>query len=53
VLSEAVAEHGRERVHEVDTTGREPAAVAREVGRAVAGDRAPSAGDVDFTGGLG
>jgi adenylate kinase len=48
VLSEAVAEHGLESVYEVDTTGREPAAVADEGVAAVRGEREPSAGEVDF-----
>ncbi len=50
ILAEAVQEHGRERVHEVDTTDRDPAAVARDVEAVVAGDADPGVGDVDFTG---
>lgn len=53
VLGEAVAEHGEDRVYEVDTTGREPEAVVRDVDAAIAGARPPSAGGVDFTGWLG
>jgi adenylate kinase len=49
VLSEAVERHGRERVYEIDTTDRSPAAVAAEVETVIAGDREPSAGTVDFT----
>ncbi|PSP68012.1 adenylate kinase [Halobacteriales archaeon QS_1_69_70] len=49
VLSEAVAEHGREAVYEIDTTNRPPAAVAADVEAVVAGDREPTAGTVDFT----
>ena len=49
VLSEAVAEHGREAVYEIDTTDRPPAAVAADVEAVVAGDREPTAGTVDFT----
>jgi adenylate kinase len=52
VLSEAVAEHGRDRVYEIDTTGRDPEAVAADVAAVVAGEREPSAGTVDFTGWL-
>jgi len=52
VLSEAVAEHGRDRVYEVDTTGRAPAAVAADIAAVIAGSREPSAGAVDFTGWL-
>jgi adenylate kinase len=47
------AEHGEDRVYEVDTTGREPEAVVRDVEAAIAGARPPSAGGVDFTGWLG
>ena len=50
VLAEAVERHGRERVYEVDTTDRDPESVAREVERAIRGERDPSAGEVDFTG---
>ena len=49
ILAEAVERHGRERVYEVDTTDRDPAAVAHEVERAIGGERDPSAGEVDFT----
>ena len=49
VLSEAVAEHGREAVYEIDTTDRPPAAVAAALEAVVAGDREPTAGTVDFT----
>ena len=49
VLSEAVAEHGREAVYEIDTTDRPPAAVAADLETVVAGDREPTAGTVDFT----
>ena len=48
VLSEAVAEHGVENVYEIDTTDRDPAAVADEIRAAVEGEREPSAGTVDF-----
>ena len=49
VLSEAVAEHGRDAVYEIDTTDRPPAAVAADLEAVVAGDREPTAGTVDFT----
>ena len=48
VLSEAVDAHGLERVYEVDTTDRDPDAVAAAVEAVVAGERDPSAGEVDF-----
>lgn len=48
ILSEAVEEHGQDRVYEIDTTGRGPDAVARDVEAVLTGDRAPSAGEVDF-----
>jgi len=48
ILSEAVERHGVESVYEVDTTDRTPAEVAAEIEAVVAGDREPSAGDVDF-----
>ncbi|MEF8831641.1 MAG: adenylate kinase, partial [Halobacteriales archaeon] len=49
VLSEAVARHGRERVYEVETTDRDPAAVAREIEGVLAGEAEPRAGTVDYT----
>ena len=49
VLSEAVANHGRGAVYEIDTTDRPPVAVADGVEAVVAGDRDPTAGTVDFT----
>jgi len=49
VLAEAVDQHGAESVYEVDTTGREPSAVAADVRAVLDGSRAPSAGTVDFT----
>ncbi|MFO8116376.1 MAG: adenylate kinase family protein [Halorubrum sp.] len=48
ILSEAVAEHGVENVYEIDTTDRDPAAVADEIRAAIRGEREPSAGTVDF-----
>jgi adenylate kinase len=48
ILAQAVEEHGDEAVYEIDTTDREPAAVAREIEAVVAGDREPSAGTVSY-----
>ncbi|MGM0388622.1 MAG: adenylate kinase family protein [Natrinema limicola] len=48
ILSEAAEEHGLESVYEIDTTDRDPAAVADELAAVAAGEREPSAGDVDF-----
>ncbi|MFB6172420.1 MAG: adenylate kinase family protein [Haloarculaceae archaeon] len=48
LLSEAVAEHGLDSVYELDTTGRSPDAVADDVAAVLAGERDPSAGEVDF-----
>ncbi|MFA9516204.1 adenylate kinase family protein [Halopenitus sp. H-Gu1] len=50
ILSEAVERFGLENVYEIDTTDRDPAAVATEIARVIDGDREPSAGTVDFTG---
>ncbi|WP_265111699.1 adenylate kinase family protein [Halosolutus halophilus] len=50
ILAEAVEEHGLESVYEIDTTDRAPEAVADELAAVVAGDREPSAGEVDFVG---
>ncbi|QFU83695.1 adenylate kinase family protein [Natronorubrum aibiense] len=50
VLSEAVETHGLESIYEIDTTDRDPEAVADALEAVVAGDREPSAGDVDFMG---
>ena len=49
ILSEAVASHGTDSVYEIDTTERDPAAVAERIDAVVAGEREPSAGTVDFT----
>jgi adenylate kinase len=49
VLAEAVDRHGEANVYEVDTTGREPEAVAEDVRAVLRGVRDPSAGDVEFT----
>ncbi|PCR90354.1 adenylate kinase family protein [Natrinema ejinorense] len=48
ILSEAVEEHDLESVYEIDTTDRDPDAVASELEAVTAGEREPSAGDVDF-----
>lgn len=48
ILSEAVSQHGREHVYEIDTTDRSPENVAADIERVIAGEREPSAGDVDF-----
>ena len=48
VLSEAVDFHGEEKVYEIDTTERTPAEVATEMQAVLDGERAPSAGTVDF-----
>jgi len=50
ILSEAVERHGLDHVYEIDTTDRTPADVAADIEAVIAGDREPSAGDVDFTG---
>jgi len=49
VLSEAVSAHGMERVYEIDTTDRDPDAVADAIRATIDGDREASAGTVDFT----
>jgi adenylate kinase len=48
ILSEAVAEHGMESVYEIETTDLTPEAVAEEIAAVVAGDREPSAGEVEY-----
>ena len=49
VLSEAVAEHGTDAVYEIDTSDTDPGAVADAIEAVIAGERAPSAGEVSFT----
>jgi adenylate kinase len=49
LLSEAVARHGRDAVHEIDATDRTPAETAAAVEEVVTDDRPPAAGTVDFT----
>ena len=48
VLSEAVHHHGAENVYEIETTDRDPDAVAADIAAVVAGEREPSAGTVDY-----
>ncbi|MBX0285156.1 adenylate kinase family protein [Haloarcula salinisoli] len=48
VLSEAVHHHGTENVYEIDTTDRDPEAVAAEIAAVVEGEREPSAGTVSY-----
>jgi adenylate kinase len=50
ILTEAVDRHGEESVYEIDTTDNGPAAVAREIESVIAGEREPSAGEVNFVG---
>ena len=50
ILSEAAEEHGLESVYEIDTTDRDPESVADDLAAVAAGEREPSAGDVDFVG---
>lgn len=49
ILGEAVQSHGREPVAEIETTDREPAAVARDVEAVLAGEHEAWVGDVDYT----
>ncbi|WP_226021294.1 adenylate kinase family protein [Halomicrobium salinisoli] len=48
ILSGAVERHGRDAVYEVDTTDRDPDAVAAEIAAVIDGEREPSAGEVSF-----
>lgn len=48
LLSEAVEKHGLENVYEIETTDRDPEAVAAEISAVIAGERDPSAGQVDY-----
>ncbi|ELZ71729.1 putative nucleotide kinase [Haloferax prahovense DSM 18310] len=48
ILGEAVEFHGEDSVYEIDTTERDPDAVADDIAAVVAGEREPSAGTVDF-----
>jgi len=49
ILAEAVERHGEEHVYEIDTTDRDPDAVAGEIDAVIRGQRDPSAGTVSFT----
>lgn len=48
ILSEAVERHGEENVYEIETTARDPAAVATDVQSVIDGTREPSAGTVSY-----
>ncbi len=48
ILSEAVAAHGTETVYEIETTDRTPADVSADIEAVIRGERAPSAGTVDY-----
>jgi adenylate kinase len=48
ILSEAVGTHGVENVYEIETTDRTPEGVAEEMRAVIAGEREPSAGEVDY-----
>ncbi|PSP54505.1 adenylate kinase [Halobacteriales archaeon QS_1_67_19] len=48
VLSEAVEARGLDSVYEIETTDRDPEAVAAAIAAVVAGEREPSAGEVDY-----
>ncbi len=48
ILSEAVSRHGEQSVYEIDTTDREPAAIAEDIEAVVAGEKSPSVGTVSF-----
>ncbi len=48
ILAEAVERHGLESVYEIDTTDREPDAVANALEAVIRGEREPSAGEVDY-----
>jgi adenylate kinase len=49
ILAAAVDRHGREAVHEIETTDSDPDAVARAIEGVLAGERAPGVGGVDYT----
>jgi adenylate kinase len=48
ILSEAVDRHGADQVYEIETTDREPAAVADAIEAVIAGERAPAVGTVSY-----
>ncbi len=49
ILTEAVDIHGFDSVYEIDTTDRDPMAVAADIRDVLENERPPSAGAVDFT----
>lgn len=49
ILAEAVEEHGRAAVYEIDTSEQAPEAVAAEIEAVIEGRREPAVGIVDFT----
>lgn len=49
ILAEAVEEHGRAAVYEIDTSEQAPNAVAAEIEAVIEGRREPAVGIVDFT----
>ena len=49
ILSEAVDRHGLDSVYGIETTDRDPDAVAGEIGSVLRGEREAAAGTVDFT----
>jgi len=50
ILSEAVDRHGADAIYEIDTTDRDPAAVAADVAGVIDGTAEPAVGTVEFTG---
>jgi adenylate kinase len=48
VLAEAVERHGEDSVYEIDTTGRDPDAVAAAIAAVIEGERDPAVGTVSF-----
>ena len=48
ILSEAIDRHGAECVYEIDTTEMSPESIASEIESVIAGEREPSAGEVNF-----
>lgn len=48
ILAEAVERHGPDRIYEIETTDRDPDAVASEIEAVVSGSREPSAGTVSY-----
>lgn len=50
ILSEAVERYGLESIYEIETTNREPEAIADAIDAVRRGEREPSAGEVDYVG---